>query len=120
MASGDQGHGEDARRKVIVTRYYRPYEIGVDVEPFRTYSNNMTNTMQLTWNRPELLAHGMVTAAKDNAIALVREAGLEVTNETLGDMCADAIAHFAQASSVTAAAWIRAYQSVRLALGCAS
>ncbi len=80
----------------------------------------MTNATQLTWTRPELLAHGMVTAAKDNAIALVREAGLPVNNETVADMCADAISHFAQVNSVTAAGWTRAYRNVRLALGCAS
>ncbi len=80
----------------------------------------MTNTTQLTWTRPELLAHGMVTAAKDNAIELLREAGLPVNNETLADMCADAISHFAQANTPVAAGWIRAYRFVRLALGCAS
>lgn len=81
----------------------------------------MTNTKtELTWTRPELLAYGMATAAKDNAIAILREAGMDVTNESLGDMCADAIASFSQATTPGAARWVRAYRDVRRALGCAS
>ena len=82
----------------------------------------MTNTTQtsLTWTRPELLAHGLTTAAKDNAFALVREAGLEVTNATVSAVCDDAIAHFSKLASVSAAGWARAYGAVRQALGVAS
>lgn len=82
----------------------------------------MTNTTQtsLTWTAPELLAHGLVTAAKDNAIAIVRENGLEVSNATVSAVCAEAIDHFSKLASVSAAGWIRAYGLVRQALGVAS